>query len=64
MAAAESASTTQATPRLSDEQELKEFCDIVWGPNIRLDVFQRWSQGLFTFVCHNHYISKLKFHAK
>lgn len=60
MAAVASASTTQSTSRLNDEQELKEFCDIVWGPNIRLDVFQRWSQGLLSFV----YPQTLHFHAQ
>lgn len=53
MADIASTSTIQATPappaaqNLSDEQELNEFREIVWGSNIRLDVFQRWSQGLF-----------------
>ncbi|XP_055305233.1 ubiquitin carboxyl-terminal hydrolase MINDY-3 homolog isoform X2 [Sitodiplosis mosellana] len=42
---AASASMTQASSNLSDEQELNEFREIVWGPNIRIDVFQRWSQG-------------------
>lgn len=57
MADIASTSTTQATTaaaaaspaaaqNLSDEQELNEFREIVWGSNIRLDVFQRWSQGL------------------
>lgn len=58
MAAVASASTTQS--RLSDEQELKEFCDIVWGPNIRLDVFQRWSQGLLSLI----YSQALNVHVK
>lgn len=40
------ASTTSST----DEQELKDIREIVWGPNIRLDVFRRWSQGLQTRV--------------
>lgn len=60
MAAVASASTTQFTSRLSDEQDLKEFCDIVWGPNIRLDVFQRWSQGLLSLV----YSQTLNVHAQ
>lgn len=38
------ASTTSS----SDDQELKDVLEIVWGPNIRLDVFRRWSQGLQT----------------
>lgn len=46
-AAAASAATAQ---NLSDEQELNEFREIVWGSNIRLDVFQRWSQGLFSII--------------
>lgn len=47
MADIASTSTTQAAaaPNLSTEQELNEFREIVWGSNIRLDVFQRWSQG-------------------
>lgn len=49
------ASMTQAPTSLSDEQELNEFREIVWGPNIRIDVFQRWSQGLFA-ICHNYQI--------
>lgn len=31
-----------------DDQELNEIRAIVWGPSIRLDVFQRWSQGNFS----------------
>lgn len=30
----------------NDDQELKDILDIIWGTNIRLDVFQRWSQGI------------------
>lgn len=50
MADIASTSTTQAAaaPNLSAEQELNEFREIVWGSNIRLDVFQRWSQGLIS----------------
>lgn len=40
------AASPAAAQNLSDEQELNEFREIVWGSNIRLDVFQRWSQGL------------------
>lgn len=29
----------------NDEYELKEIRNLLWGPNIRLDVFRRWSQG-------------------
>lgn len=36
------ASTTTST----DDQELKDIREIVWGANIRLDVFRRWSQGI------------------
>lgn len=52
MADIASTSTTQAAaaPILSAEQELNEFREIVWGSNIRLDVFQRWSQGLI-LIC-------------
>lgn len=39
------ASASTASSSTSDEQELKEIREIVWGPNTRLDVFQRWSQG-------------------
>lgn len=61
MADIASASMTQAPTNLSDEQELNEFREIVWGPNIRLDVFQRWSQGWFlsfstTIVCICKYL--------
>lgn len=49
------ASMTQAPTSLNDEQELSGFREIVWGPNIRIDVFQRWSQGLFA-ICHNNQI--------
>lgn len=48
-----STSTIQGTSNLSDEQELNEIREIVWGPNIRLDVFQRWSQGLFVSITHH-----------
>lgn len=52
MADVASASTTLAAPNLSDEQGLNEFREIVWGSNIRLDVFQRWSQGsLIHLLC-------------
>lgn len=51
---ADIASTSTAQPtatgiaqNFGDEQEQNEFREIVWGSNIRLDVFQRWSQGLF-----------------
>lgn len=45
-----STSTPQAAaPHLNAEQELNEFREIVWGSNIRLDVFQRWSQGSISF---------------
>lgn len=30
----------------SFQDQLNEIREIVWGSNIRLDVFQRWSQGL------------------
>lgn len=36
----------------NDEQELKDIRDILWGPNIRLDVFRRWSQGLCCCCCY------------
>lgn len=29
----------------SDEQELKDIRLLLWGPNINLDIFRRWSQG-------------------
>lgn len=44
--AATTAAAAGAAQNLSEEQELNEFREIVWGSNIRLDVFQRWSQGL------------------
>ncbi|XP_061392630.1 ubiquitin carboxyl-terminal hydrolase MINDY-3 homolog [Musca vetustissima] len=28
-----------------DARELQEIRNLLWGPNIRLDVFRRWSQG-------------------
>lgn len=37
-----------STTTLTDDQEFKEIRDIVWGSNIRLDVFQRWSQGYYS----------------
>lgn len=49
------ASTTSST----DEQELKDIREIVWGPNIRLDVFRRWSQGLQTSVQFSPKIRRL-----
>lgn len=30
-----------------DRVQLEELQKIVWGTTIRLDVFQRWSQGTF-----------------
>lgn len=51
MADIASTSTTQsAAQNLNNEQELNEFREIVWGSNIRLDVFQRWSQGLYAKI--------------
>lgn len=41
------AACASTSSQLTDEQELKEIREIVWGSNIRLDVFRRWSQGLF-----------------
>lgn len=29
-----------------DNQELKNIRNLLWGPNIRTDIFQRWSQGI------------------
>lgn len=46
-------SSTQISPHASDEQNLNEICRIVWGSNIRLDVFQRWSQGIFHQITFN-----------
>lgn len=45
---AEVASTSSGNPAIETnfQDELKEIREIVWGPSIRLDVFQRWSQGL------------------
>lgn len=28
-----------------DDQELRQFRNLLWGQNIKLDVFRRWSQG-------------------
>ena len=39
-----------------DEQELKQFRNLLWGQNIRLDVFRRWSQGLFPNPPQRHWI--------
>lgn len=61
------ASTTQAAPSLSEEQQFNEFREIVWGQNIRLDVFQRWSQGLFInlFTIYKYYtFHQLEFFSK
>lgn len=46
---ADSAACASTTPS-NDDQELKDIREIVWGANIRLDVFRRWSQGLQTLV--------------
>lgn len=56
MADIPSTSTAQPTATVTaqnfgDEQEPNEFREIVWGSNIRLDVFQRWSQGVFSSKC-------------
>lgn len=48
---ADSAACASTTPS-TDDQELKDIREIVWGANIRLDVFRRWSQGLETFVLY------------
>lgn len=54
---AEVASTSTTTPTTTNpdveqtfQDELNEMREIVWGSNIRLDVFQRWSQGLFRLL--------------
>lgn len=36
---------TSCASASNDEQELIDIRNIIWGPNIRLDVFRRWSQG-------------------
>lgn len=48
---ADSAACASTTPS-TDDQELKDIREIVWGANIRLDVFRRWSQGLETFALY------------
>lgn len=47
------AAVAAAAQHFADEQEPNEFREIVWGSNIRLDVFQRWSQGLFAYSTQN-----------
>lgn len=42
-----SSTTTNSEVEQTFQDELNEMREIVWGSNIRLDVFQRWSQGLF-----------------
>lgn len=37
--------TACASTSIRDEQELKEIRLLLWGPNINLDIFRRWSQG-------------------
>lgn len=36
---------TQAELSENAARELQEIRKLLWGPNIRVDVFRRWSQG-------------------
>lgn len=47
---ASTSSTTDPGVEQTFQDELNEMREIVWGTNIRLDVFQRWSQGLFRLL--------------
>lgn len=39
------ADDTACASTSSDKQELKDIRHLLWGPNINLDIFRRWSQG-------------------
>lgn len=57
------ATSSSASTASNDEQELKEILDVLWGPNIRTDVFQRWSQGLYSFLyCSNERMKGSEFY--
>lgn len=51
---------TSCASASSDEQELIDIRNIIWGPNIRLDVFRRWSQGKWKKVHFTQNYSKLQ----
>lgn len=52
---ASTSSTTNPDVEQTFQDELSEMREIVWGSNIRLDVFQRWSQGMFRLLFHSQF---------
>lgn len=44
---------------LNHEQELHELKYLLWGPEVKLDIFKRWSQGKnFALIIQNGKIPK------
>lgn len=46
------------------EQELLGIKNLLWGRNIKAEIFKRWSQGLYTdthFIILNKYVSYLTY---
>lgn len=39
---------------VSYEQELHELEYLLWGPEVRPDIFKRWSQGIVVFFVIEH----------
>lgn len=56
---AETSSAASTSNQNSDEREHREIRNLLWGSNIRADIFRRWSQGYFViflkFIIESNY---------